>query len=487
MKLLKEILNGVNLIEVLGSTDIMISDIFFDTKHVKENSIFVAVKGYKNDGHEFISKAVQNGASTIICQKFPTNIHKDITYIRVIDTSIALGVISSSYYENPSKKIKLVGITGTNGKTTTASLLHNYYQSNKKKSGLISTIVNKIGDANYNTTHTTPDVLTINKLLSRMIKENCEYCFMEVSSHAISQNRIFGLQFDISVFTNISHDHLDYHETFDNYILAKKKLFDMLSSDSFALINNDDNHAKTMIHHSKAKIKTFSLKSIADFKGRILERSIDGMLINVDGSEVWTKLVGDFNAYNILVVYSIAILLGGKKIDVLTKLSELKPIEGRFQLVKSENGIVGIVDYAHTPDALKNILDSINSIRDLKKQLITVVGCGGDRDKEKRPKMARIACEFSDKIIFTSDNPRSEDPEIILQEMNNGINSMSFSNHITITKRKEAIKTAVLMANSGDIILVAGKGHEKYQEINGTKHQFDDLQELKNTFKLINK
>lgn len=487
MKLLQDILYKVELLEVAGSTHVAIPNICFDSRKVDKDSLFVAVKGTQVDGHDFIAKAIEQGAVAILAEELPLQKLDHVTYIRVKDSSLALGALAANFYDNPSEKLKLVAVTGTNGKTTVATLLHQMYLSMGKSVGLLSTIVNKIGEEELVSTHTTPDALALNKLLAEMVSAGCQYCFMEASSHAIHQNRIGGLQFAGALFTNISHDHLDYHKTFDDYILAKKALFDSLPSDAFALVNKDDKHGMTMLHHCKAKQHTYAVKSMADFKCRILENQFEGLLLNLDGQEVWAKLVGHFNAYNLLAIYATAVLLGEDKLQALTALSTLGAADGRFQVVRSESGVVGIVDYAHTPDALKNVLQTIQDVRDGNQQVITVVGCGGDRDKTKRPLMAKMACELSDKAILTSDNPRTESPTSILEEMQSGIEPHHFKKSLTISERKEAIKTACTLANPGDIILVAGKGHEKYQEINGIKHPFDDVEELKNTFKLLSK
>ncbi len=487
MKRLQDILYKVELCEVFGTTDLYLESICFDSRKVDNHSLFVAVKGTQVDGHEFIDKAIDKGAVAILLEELPLEIQEDITYIKVKDSSSSLGLVATNFYDNPSEKLKLIAVTGTNGKTTVATLLHQLYLLMGKSVGLLSTIVNKIGDEEIISTHTTPDAIALNSLLAEMVDAGCEYCFMEASSHAIHQNRTVGLQFAGALFTNISHDHLDYHKTFDDYILAKKALFDGLSSDAFALVNKDDKHGITMLHHCKAEQKTYAVKSMAKFKCRILENQFEGLLLKIDGQEVWTKLVGKFNAYNLLAIYATAILLGEDKLQTLTALSTLGAVDGRFQLIRSEGGVVGIVDYAHTPDALKNVLQTIQDVKGSNKKLITIVGCGGDRDKKKRPLMAKMACELSNKVILTSDNPRTENPTNILLEMQFGIESHQFKKSLTIAERKEAIKTACNLADQGDIILIAGKGHEKYQEVNGIKHPFDDVEELKKAFKLLSK
>ena len=436
-------------------------------------------------GINYIAKGIEDGAVAIICEQLPSEIKEDVTYVRVRSSSAALGVVAANFYDNPASEIKLVGVTGTNGKTTTATLLHDLYTELGYKCGLLSTVVNKIGVAQIKSTHTTPDAIQLNALLRYMIAEDCEYCFMEVSSHAIHQNRIAGLDFAGGVFTNITHDHLDYHKTFDEYLKAKKTFFDCLNENAFALVNKDDKNGMVMMQNTKAKKVTYALKSMSDFSCKVIESDFSGMQLNIDGSEVWTKLIGQFNAYNLLAIYSTAVLLGEDKLLVLTAISNLVSVDGRFQYVKSANNVAGIVDYAHTPDALKNVLKTINDIRTGNEQVITVVGCGGDRDKEKRPVMAKIACEQSDKIILTSDNPRTESPDEIIKEMRQGVDGVHFNKVLAIVNREEAIRTACSLAQGGDIILVAGKGHEKYQEINGEKLPFDDMEILDSTFKLM--
>ncbi len=486
MKLLQDILFKVEILEVAGSTHKAIPNVCFDSRKVSKDALFIAIKGTLIDGHEYISQAIEKGAVAILAEELPLTKPDGITYIRVKDSSKALGLIASNFYDNPSDKLKLVAVTGTNGKTSIVSLLHQFYQSLGVKSGVLSTIVNKIGFNEIPSTHTTPDALSINKLLSEMVNEDCKLCFMEASSHAIHQNRISGLHFTGAVFTNISHDHLDYHKTFDDYILAKKALFDSLPTNAFALVNKDDRHGLNMLHHCDAKTYSYALKSSADFKAKIIEHQFDGMLLNVEGKEVWTKLIGEFNAYNLLAIYATATLLGEDNLQALTSLSVLNSAEGRFEVFRSSDGCVGIVDYAHTPDALLNVIRTINEIKN-EQQLITVFGCGGDRDKTKRSKMGQIASELSDRIIITSDNPRTEKPEAILKDIAQGVDSKNQKKVLTISDRKEAIKTACSLANDGDIILIAGKGHEKYQEVDGEKFPFDDKEELKNTFNLLRK
>lgn len=484
MKLLQDILYKVEMLECAGSTHIAIPQICFDSRNVAKDSLFVAVRGTQVDGHKFIEQAIEKGAIAILAEELPLTKPEGVTYIRINDSSQSLGILAANFYDNPSEKLDVVAITGTNGKTSAATLLHEYYQSIGEKAGLLSTIVNKIGFNTLPSTHTTPDALGINQLLSEMVKEGCKYCFMEASSHAIHQNRMFGLALKGAIFMNISHDHLDYHQTFDDYILAKKALFDYLPSDAFALVNKDDRHGLTMLHHCTAKAHTFAQKSSADFKVKILESRFDGMLLNCDGKEVWTKLIGKFNAYNLLAIYSTAILLGQDETQALTTISALNSAEGRFDISRSDDGKVGIVDYAHTPDALLNVINTINDIKQDQK-LITVFGCGGDRDKSKRSKMGKIASELSEKVVVTSDNPRSENPDNIIEEILSGVEAVNLKKVLTISDRKAAIKTACSLAQQGDIILIAGKGHEKYQEIKGDKLPFDDKEELKHTFNLL--
>ncbi|KAB2859540.1 MAG: UDP-N-acetylmuramoyl-L-alanyl-D-glutamate--2,6-diaminopimelate ligase [Flavobacteriales bacterium] len=487
MQLLKDILYKTSIEKVVGSTAIDVASICFDSRLVVEHSLFVAVYGTQVDGHQFIDTAISKGAIAIVCEILPQHIQPNITYVEVKNSSKALGIIAANFYNNPSSELKLVGITGTNGKTTTATLLYDLFTDLGFKTGLLSTVVNKIGKEAIPATHTTPDAIQLNKLLREMVNEGCEYCFMEVSSHAIHQNRVADVEFTGAVFTNITHDHLDYHKTFDEYIKAKKQFFDELSPNAFALVNKDDKNGLVMLQNTKAKKYTYALKNMADYTCKVVENDFSGMLLNISGNEVWTKLIGGFNAYNMLAIYSVADLLGMDKLNVLTSISKLTSVDGRFQYVKSANNVAGIVDYAHTPDALKNVLNTINEIRTGNEQVITVVGCGGDRDKSKRPIMAAIACDNSNKVILTSDNPRSENPDEIIAEMKAGVQAVHYKKVLAITNREEAIKTACSLANDGDIILVAGKGHEKYQEIKGVKYPFDDLNVLSETFEMFNK
>jgi UDP-N-acetylmuramoyl-L-alanyl-D-glutamate--2,6-diaminopimelate ligase len=484
-KILKDILYKVALTEVVGSTNITISSVQFDSRKITGDSLFIAIKGLTVDGHDFIEQTIKSGATAVVCVQLPEKIHQGITYLKVKDSCEALGIIASNYYDQSSSRLKLVGITGTNGKTTTATLLYKLFIKLGYKVGLLSTVKNQINNRVLPATHTTPDALELNKMLNEMVAEGCSYCFMEVSSHAIVQKRIMGLKFTGGVFTNITHDHLDFHKTFDEYIKAKKKFFDDLPSTAFALVNKDDSHGVIMLQNTKAVKKTFALKSPADYKCRIIENTFSGLDLILDGREIWIKLIGAFNAYNILGIYAAAILLGEDKEETLKALSALDPVEGRFQYTKAPNGTIGVVDYAHTPDALINVLSTLQDVRADKEKIITVVGCGGDRDKAKRPIMASIACEKSDKVILTSDNPRSEEPAEIIHQMEKGLSLMCKKKSLSIADRREAIKTACQLAGRGDIILLAGKGHEKYQEIKGVKYPFDDMEILTESLTLL--
>ncbi len=487
MKLLKDILYKVRIIEVIGSTNVAITSVNFDSRKIEKDSLFIAVKGTQSDGHKYIDDTITKGAIAVLCEELPAKLNEKITYVKVNDSSIALAIVAGNFYDNPSEHIKLIGVTGTNGKTTTVTLLFSLFKQLGYKVGLLSTVKNQINNEVIPATHTTPDPLELNALLHQMVERGCTHCFMEVSSHAVVQNRIAGLHFQGGVFTNITHDHLDYHKTFDEYIKAKKGFFDMLGSDAFALTNKDDANADVMVQNTKATKKTYSLRSMADFKCKVIENQFSGLHLNIDNNEVWSKLIGNFNAYNLLAVYAVAVLLKEDKTNVLTTISTLNSVEGRFQYIRSDNGIIGIVDYAHTPDALTNVLKTINDIRSGNEQIITVVGCGGDRDAAKRPMMAKIACDLSNKVILTSDNPRSEDPEAIIKSMEKGVDAVNRKKTLSIINRSEAIKTACSFAKPGDIILVAGKGHEKYQEIKGVKHEFDDMQVLQENLKLFQK
>ena len=464
-----------------------VNEIQFDSRKVKDNDVFVAVRGVTVDGHAYINKAIELGALAVICEEIPTQYDENVTYIQVTDAQIALGVLASNYYDNPTKDLKLVGITGTNGKTTTTTLLYELFTKMGYACALISTIKIVIDGEVIPSTHTTPDILTLNKMFREAVDRGCEFAFMEVSSHGIHQNRIAGLHFSVAGFNNITHDHLDYHVTFANYIAAKKKFFDDLPKSAVAITNIDDKNGLVMLQNTVASKKTYALRTDADFKAKILENQFDGMLLEFNGKEFWTSLIGRFNAYNLLEVFAIASILGQDELQVLTTLSTLKNVDGRFETFKTASGIVIIVDYAHTPDALENVLNTIDAIRTKNEKLITVVGCGGDRDKTKRPEMADIASSQSQVAIFTSDNPRTEDPEVILQEMEAGVKPQFYNRTLKITDRKEAIKTALKMAEPNDIVLIAGKGHETYQEINGVKSHFSDLEVATELSQLLNK
>jgi len=484
MNQLSDLLYKAGIEDVSGSTSISIEKVSFDSRQVEAGTLFVAVRGTNSDGHQYIAEVIAKGAVAIVCEEFPNEIFQSVTYVRVKDSAFALAIIAGNYYEQPSEKLKLIGVTGTNGKTTVVTLLHALFRQLGYKVGMLSTVVNRINDLEIPSTHTTPDPLQLNALLAKMVDTGCTYCFMEVSSHSVVQHRVSGLRFAGAVFTNITRDHLDYHKTFEEYIKAKKGFFDLLPADAFALVNADDRNHKVMVQNSKASQKTFSLSGVSDFKVKILESSFTGLLLNIEGSDVLCRLTGKFNAYNLLSVYAVGILLGEEKLNVLTALSTLTAPDGRFQRLQSSTGVIGIIDYAHTPDALQNVLMSIQDVRQGDEQIITVVGCGGDRDKGKRPQMAAIACEFSDRVILTSDNPRSEDPDQIIAEMKAGILIHQNKKVLSVTDRREAVRTACALAKKGDIILIAGKGHEKYQEVKGVKHPFDDLIVLEESFEL---
>ena len=487
MILLKDILYKVTLESVTGNPNVPVNAIHFDSRKVGLNDVFVAISGTQSDGHDFIKKAEEQGAIAIICEQMPEDFVNGITYVQTSDTAQALAVMASNYYENPSENLKLVGVTGTNGKTTVATLLYQLFKKAGYKVGLLSTVKIMVDDKEYKATHTTPDSLTINKFLSLMNDEGVEFCFMEVSSHGIHQNRTEGLKFEGGIFTNLSHDHLDYHDTFAEYRDVKKSFFDNLPKDAFALVNIDDKNGLVMLQNTKARKITYALKTYADYKAQILENQLGGLLLKVNESEVWTRLIGNFNAYNILAIYATAELLGLEKVENLRLISELESVSGRFQYLISDEKITAIVDYAHTPDALQNVLETINSIRTKNEELITVVGCGGDRDKTKRPKMGHIASALSTKVIFTSDNPRSEVPETIIEEIEKGVEPQNFKKIVSIVDRKQAIKTACQLAQPNDIILIAGKGHETYQEIKGERFDFDDYKIVKEFLKQLQK
>lgn len=474
MNKLRDILYGVSLKQVSGSTDLEVSGICFDSRKAEFGVLFVAVQGTVSDGHQFIEQVIAQGATAIVCQTLPSRLHENVNYFEVENSAKALGIIAANYFEHPSSKLKLVGVTGTNGKTTVATLLFQLFKDLGYKTGLLSTVQNQISDLVIPATHTTPDPIALNSLLNDMVDSGCDYCFMEVSSHALAQHRIEGLSFAGGVFTNLTHDHLDFHGTFDSYLKAKKNFFDALDNKAFALTNIDDKNGMVMLQNTRAYKKTYGLKNIADYTAKIIENHFSGLLLNIDGEEVWFKMVGSFNAYNLLAVYATALLLDQDRTKVLTSLSRLSGAEGRFDYMVSPAGIIGIVDYAHTPDAVQNVLSTIQDIRKGTEQVITVIGCGGDRDKAKRPLMAQVACDWSSKVILTSDNPRSESPEQIIRDMEAGVMPQNKKKTLSITDRKEAIRTACHLAKPGDIILVAGKGHEKYQDIGGVKLPFDD-------------
>ena len=487
MSILKDILYKVAIEAVKGSTEITIGKIDFDSRKIAQNDVFVAIRGTISDGHEFIAKAIELGATAIVCDTLPETITEGITYIQVKDTNTALAVMAANYFDHPSQKLQLVGVTGTNGKTTIASLLYQLYKKAGYKVGLLSTVKIMVDEVEYKATHTTPDSLTINQYLATMIAEGVEYCFMEVSSHGIHQKRTEALHFVGGVFTNLSHDHLDYHSTFAEYRDVKKSFFDHLPKTAFALSNIDDKNGPVLLQNTVAKKCTYALKSYADYKAQILESQLSGLLLKINGNEVWVKLIGTFNAYNLLAIYGTAIELGMESLEALRLLSELESVSGRFQYIVSEANITAIVDYAHTPDALENVLKTINDIRTKNEQLITVVGCGGNRDKAKRPVMGGIASDLSDKAILTSDNPRNEDATVIIGEMEQGVAPQNFKRILSITDRKQAIKTACQLAQPNDIILIAGKGHETYQEIEGVRHDFDDMKIVKELLEQLHK
>ncbi|HLN56029.1 MAG TPA: UDP-N-acetylmuramoyl-L-alanyl-D-glutamate--2,6-diaminopimelate ligase [Bacteroidales bacterium] len=481
MMKIDDVLRGIEVVSVTGNTGEAISGIEFDSRNVKEGTLFVAVKGVKTDGHDYIKQAVRSGAVAVICERLPED-SASACVIRVKDSAKALGLAASNFFGNPTASLKLVGVTGTNGKTTIATSLYRTFLKLGYKCGLFSTVCNYINDREYPATHTTPDPMQLNSLLAEMVTAGCDYAFMEVSSHAVDQKRIAGLKFTGGIFTNLTHDHLDYHKTFDNYLAAKKKFFDDLPADAFALVNVDDRNGKVMLQNCKARHYTFSVRTPADFRCTILERGFEGMKLKIQGEEVWTRFIGDYNASNLLAIYAGADLLGAPKKEILTILSDLHQVPGRLEVIKSSDGISGIVDYAHTPDALVNVIGTLDKLKAPGIQLITVVGAGGDRDKTKRPKMAAISAEGSDRLILTSDNPRTEDPEKILDDMEAGITPEMKKKTLRIADRHEAIRTAVMLAKKGDVILIAGKGHETYQEINGIRHHFDDREELRKAF-----
>jgi len=484
MKELKDILYKVSLTSTIGNMEVEIDNIAFDSRKVTQGSVFVAVRGTQVDGHEYIEQAVKDGAIAVVCEQLPTKVSKEVTYVQVSNTARALGIIASNFFDNPSDYIQIVAITGTNGKTTTATLLHQLFMEMGYVSGLLSTVENKINDEVIPATHTTPDAIQLNQLLKKMLKEGCTHCFMEASSHAIVQERMAGIKLAGAVFTNISHDHLDYHGTFDDYIKAKKKLFDELPQDAFALVNSDDKRGMVMLQNTKATKHSYALKSPADYKAKILSNTLQGLELDINHKQVWFRIIGEFNAYNILAVLGVGSLLGEDEDELLMQLSKVKGAQGRFDQ-QTFKGITTIVDYAHTPDALENVLKTIQGVRSGVENVITVVGCGGNRDKGKRPVMAGIACKYSDKVILTSDNPRHEEPMAIIRDMEAGINPISYKKTMLIEDRREAIKAAIMFAEKGDIILIAGKGHETYQEIKGVKYPFDDRIVAQEIIKLL--
>jgi len=485
--ILKEIIYKVAIEAVKGSTDIAINKMDFDSRNIEANDVFVAIRGTISDGHDYIEKAINLGARAIVCDKLPEVLANGITYVQVKDTNKAVAFMAANYFGNPSQKLKLVGITGTNGKTTIASLLYQLFKKAGFKVGLLSTVKIMVDEMEYKASHTTPDSITINHYLSEMVAYEIEYCFMEVSSHGIHQKRTDGLHFVGGIFTNLSHDHLDYHPTFAEYRDVKKSFFDNLPKTAFVLSNIDDKNGQVMLQNTVARKLTYALKSYADYKAQILENQLSGLLLKINGNEVWVKLIGTFNAYNLLAIYGTALQLGLESLEVLRLLSDLESVSGRFQFIVSNANITAIVDYAHTPDALENVLKTINDIRTKNEELITVVGCGGNRDKTKRPIMAAIATELSDKVILTSDNPRNEAPELIINEMEQGVAPQNFKKALSIIDRKQAIKTACQLAQPNDIILIAGKGHETYQEVQGVRHDFDDMKIVKELLDQLNK
>jgi UDP-N-acetylmuramoyl-L-alanyl-D-glutamate--2,6-diaminopimelate ligase len=480
MRVLKDMLKGVAVCNTHGSQEVELSAVVFDSRKVVSKALFVAQKGVSFDGHLFIEKAISLGASVIVCQTFPNELHDAVTYVEVENSNVALAKIAANYFDNPSSKLKLIGVTGTNGKTTVATLMYNLFQKAGYKAGLLSTVKIKVGTDTYKATHTTPDSVAINTYLAKMVDEKVTHCFMEVSSHGIHQSRTEALAFDGGVFTNLTHDHLDYHNTFLEYRNVKKKFFDQLPKEAFVLVNIDDKNGEVMLQNTAAEKASYALKTMADFKVKILEKGLSGMLLNVNQNEIWCRLIGDFNAYNLAAVYGSASLLGMPSEKVLCGMSALQSVDGRFQYEVSNGGIVSIVDYAHTPDALKNVLETIITLRLGKEKIITVMGCGGDRDKTKRSKMGHIAAALSDQVIFTSDNPRFENPQIIINEIEEGVQANDRKKTLAIVDRKQAIKTAIRFAEKGDIVLVAGKGHETYQDVEGVKIDFDDKEVLSN-------
>ncbi len=485
--IITELVNRIPVLEIHGDNNREVTELVIDSRKVTENSLYIAMRGTVVDGHSFIASAIEKGAATIVCEEFPETLAENVTYVQVKDSSKALGHLASNFYGNPSQKLKLIGVTGTNGKTSVSTLLFDVFKNLGYPAALLSTVEIRIGEEIIPATHTTPDVITINRILAEAVEKGCEYAFMEVSSHGIAQNRIEGLHFKIAGFTNLTHDHLDYHKTFEEYLKTKKRFFDQLEDTAIAITNVDDKNGNVMLQNTKAKKKSYALKTMADYHGKLLEVDFNGMLLNFNGKEFWTTLTGKFNVYNLLLVFGIAEELGFGQDEILQAISKLKRVSGRFETFKSDGGIFFIVDYAHTPDALENILDSINDIRTKNERLITVFGCGGDRDHSKRPEMGNIATKKSTLAIITSDNPRTEDPAQIIKEIEAGVEPQNFSKYTSIPDRKEAIKMAIKFSEPKDIVLVAGKGHETYQEINGVKHHFDDKEVINELWKLMSK
>lgn len=484
---LETLLQRITVLEIQGDIRREVSEIVFDSRKAVAHSLYVAVKGTVADGHAFIDTAIYNGADVVVCENFPAQVAESVTYIKVQDSSVALGKLAAGFFDNPSEKLSLIGITGTNGKTSTSTLLFDIFTALGHRCALISTVEYRIGDEVMPSTHTTPDIVRINEILSQAVENGCSYAFMEVSSHGIHQNRTQGLKFKMAGFTNITHDHLDYHHTFDEYLKTKKRFFDELGSSAVAITNADDRNGNVMLQNTKAIRKTYALKTMADYHGKILEADFNGMLLNFNSREFWTTLTGKFNVYNLLLAFAIAVESGFSQEEVLTAISTLKRVKGRFETLKSDGGIFFVVDYAHSPDALENVLDSINEIRTKNERLITVFGCGGDRDVTKRPEMGKIAARKSTLAIITSDNPRTEDPLKIIKEIESGVEPQNFSKYTSVPDRKDAIKMAIKFAEPKDIVLVAGKGHENYQEINGVKHHFDDKETINELWKLMSK
>lgn len=484
---LQELLNRIPTLEIHGETNREVSELVFDSRKAVENTLYIAVRGTIADGHSFITSSIEKGARTIVCEELPENLDENVTYVKVKDSSKTLGHLASNFYGNPSRNLQLIGVTGTNGKTSVSTLLFDVFKNLGYDSALLSTVEIRIADQIIPATHTTPDIITINRILAEAVEKGCEFAFMEVSSHGISQNRIEGLHFKVAGFTNLTHDHLDYHKTFDEYLKTKKRFFDELEDSAVAITNVDDKNGNVMLQNTKAKKKSYAMKTMADYHGKSLEVDFNGMLLNFNGKEFWTTLTGKFNVYNLLLVFGIATELGFQQDEILQAISKLQRVSGRFETFKSDGGIFFIVDYAHTPDALENILDSINDIRTKNERLITVFGCGGDRDHSKRPEMGNIAAKKSTLAIITSDNPRTEDPAQIIKEIEAGVEPQNFSKYTSIPDRREAIKMAIKFAEPRDIVLVAGKGHETYQEINGVKHHFDDKEVINELWKLMSK